>query len=224
MAKFLSESDGEKLMEMWNWFKNQVNGPTPTAATRNTKYTPDVFIAKPPSGGIPPLSECVGTGTCLGTGSGINYDSPGIATCTIYRVDTSNNFQLIPSIRKPVLNLTQSTITDDWITVVRTKFNEWIALVSGSSSSSTPTIIDAICTSDVSEETTSFGIDSVNIVQPSGSAWTGSFTEPTSLDNWAGVRIDADTSLLVFYDEGRSEWRYWAASDCAEGTGTGTGT
>ena len=128
-AYYLSENDRRTLREMMREFElRRANQPsrseqgTPSAA-------PEVYVARVPTGGIPPLDEGF-TGT--GTGTGTADDSPGYAVCAVYRVVVDEagtpTLMRVADLNKIVYNLSSSTVTGNgWILVTRDKFGYWYA-------------------------------------------------------------------------------------------------
>jgi len=99
------------------------------ASNRKHKFqSPDIYIALPPGGGIPGLTEAAGTST---------DDTPGSADCTIYRIDSDGDFEIYEGLEKTVYNITHVTIpakrgtSDNWIIVIRSKQGKWLAIDAG---------------------------------------------------------------------------------------------
>ena len=88
---------------------------------------PETYVAKTPSGGIPALTEASPD------------EQPGSATCSIYLIREDSitgvaELVRVTNLDKIVYNLTTDDIAGDtWITVTRTKFGKWMAMVSGAS-------------------------------------------------------------------------------------------
>ncbi len=126
-----SENDLMVLKQIITAVKGgRVNTPTrPTserALTENADHqAPETYIAKTPSGGIPALTESSPD------------EQPGSATCDIYQilddpVTGVAELQMVTGLNKIVYNLTTDAIDGDTlITVTRTKFGNWMAMVSG---------------------------------------------------------------------------------------------
>lgn len=139
MVKTLKILSEEEIKILKLWVENQKNQRQDLGGRRNTKLwndgddqnTPDLYIALPPSGGIPALS-ILGSVPAEG-------DIPGYADCSIYKIthtypDEPEMVQMdVPD--KRVYNLTTSIIPGGttWITVHRSKSGQWI--VPGSSAS-----------------------------------------------------------------------------------------
>jgi hypothetical protein len=90
--------------------------------------SPEVYVARTRSGGIPALSEGGDTGT--GTGSSLLDDGPGSAICDIYSTQETSpgNFYLRPinGLSKRVFNLSGSAVAGhEWVVVTRTKGGFW---------------------------------------------------------------------------------------------------
>lgn len=87
--------------------------------------TPEVYIARTPSGGILALSE----GAITGTGSLAWVDDvPGQAICQIYKLNSSRAFNRVDGLTRTVFNLATALIPGNaWIIVQRDKFGAWFA-------------------------------------------------------------------------------------------------
>ena len=112
---------------------------------------PEVYIALPPSGGIPALQRTSSAGTGSGTATTAQeWDTPGKATCQIYKIveDSARvpNLIAISGLTKPVYNFSPSIVAQDWISIQRTKFGHWTPVVGGSGCESQNTIWDIIIT------------------------------------------------------------------------------
>lgn len=137
MAKsfVLSEEDRQYLInKLDDLIKDKVGSlrnPDRKVTQNQLRYSPEVYIAKPPAAGIPPLERADTVGTAVpGTGTG-QYDRPGYANCDIHRILLDS--EDIPEIRpvanlkaRPVYNLSTSRLTSDWVPVHRTKYGKWI--------------------------------------------------------------------------------------------------
>lgn len=91
--------------------------------TEQEFMAPETYVARVPSGGIPALTQ-VSTGS--GTGSG-DDDTPGSASCTIYRILSDGSLELISNLTKTVYNLSSSAFAEEWVPVVRLKGGRWVA-------------------------------------------------------------------------------------------------
>lgn len=93
---------------------------------------PEVYIALVPSGGIPANEGdpelLPGTGTELDFQQG---DTPGHADCQIYRI--INGVLHSCDFTKRVYNLSEAAIDQQWVTIVRDKWGQWIAQTGGGS-------------------------------------------------------------------------------------------
>lgn len=136
---YLSDEDLRVLKELIAWKKNQ----PPSRRIRQIGedeprivQTPDVYIALPPSEGIPPLIRSTsGTGTGSDQNPGEN-DQPGTAMCTLAMIVGTDN--LSPEIHELnevgqvlVYNVSPTTVDYDWIQVHRDKFGRWMAITPG---------------------------------------------------------------------------------------------
>ena len=119
----LSESDKRILQEVLTEMKQgRVNKPIENTTPQDLG-SPEVYIALPPSGGIPALSPTGGIGTATGSPAEAG-DTPGSAECDLYRI-------LDGTLRstgktKTVYNLSEKAITQIWISIRRTKFGLWV--------------------------------------------------------------------------------------------------
>jgi hypothetical protein len=86
--------------------------------------SPEVYVALPPSGGIPGLTR-VGTDTDPDPAAG---DTPGSATCDIYKLKKDGTLTIAFKDRK-IYNFAETSVNFDWILVTRDKFGTWWAIV-----------------------------------------------------------------------------------------------
>lgn len=130
-ALVLNENDKRIIQGLINREKTRVQDKPPRVGRLDwlegtDHHPPETYVAYPQSaGGIPALSA--------GTGAG-GSDEPGSATCDIYLIDADGDLvEPGASFSKTVYNLTTDVLAQDWMTVTRTKYGKWIAVVSGSS-------------------------------------------------------------------------------------------
>jgi hypothetical protein len=88
-------------------------------------FTPETYIALPPTNGIPAISQATG-------GTPQEGDKPGSAKCNIYRL--VNGAISAWGYQEKVYNLTSNNIPQQWILVTKTKDGTWICPVGGGSS------------------------------------------------------------------------------------------
>lgn len=125
----LSESDKRILNEVLREMKQgRVNKPIENRTPQDLG-SPEVYIALPPSEGIPGLSPTGGIGTATGSPAEAG-DTPGSAECDLYRI-LANQTTGTPELRatgktKTVYNLSEKAITQIWISIRRTKFGLWV--------------------------------------------------------------------------------------------------
>lgn len=143
MSLHLITSDEAMILkQVVKEFRNKrKNNPT-TNTFQQIHYAPEVYIAYPPSGGIPPLERAADTGTSVpGTAAG-DYDRPGSAECDIYRIikDANDIPELLPvtDVSRTVYNLTTTRISQDWISIKRDKWGSWLADTGGSGTTVCP--------------------------------------------------------------------------------------
>lgn len=134
--RVISDSDWEVLKRVvaanQNLQQTPANRPTDNSQFRDgdDSMSPEVYIALPPSGGIPALTYADVSGSGTATGSPGTGDAPGSAVCSIFRI--SNDLLVpVPGLIRRVYNLSSTEITDSWVTVYRTKFGAWVCGVSG---------------------------------------------------------------------------------------------
>lgn len=126
--KFLSEDDLRILQRVIDRERRQIiNAPALTSTERwdqgEDHQAPEVYVALPPSGGIP-----------ASTVTPISGDVPGSADCTIYQVlieSGTPRLRPITGLTKKVYNITDTAVSRVWTPVSRDKFGRWIALAGG---------------------------------------------------------------------------------------------
>lgn len=138
----LSPADQKLLKEMAAQYRNtRGNGPVPYTTELTDTSSSDLYIALPPTTGIPALTS-VGTGS-VGNEPPQEGDEPGHAECNIYHltlVGTSDEVQIrrISQFALTVFNLSRRALPYDWTPVIRMKDGHWLAQTSpGSSTSAT---------------------------------------------------------------------------------------
>ena len=117
MAKgyLLSEDDVRFLRKLRSWFDRYLVGAESNEYVRRSNQASDVYIAKVPTAGIPALSEA-------GTGG----DSPGSATCQIYKIDDTGSL-VDAGFSLTVYNLSREPIDSKYVPIYKTKFGKWVA-------------------------------------------------------------------------------------------------
>lgn len=125
----------KKLVEQnRNTLQNPANRPSSIGQylAGDDSMAPEVYIALPPSGGIPALdSITAGTSSDNPPAEG---DRPGHAVCTIYQI-VNGELKLMSGLTKTVYNLSESEIAQDWILIQRDKGGRWVAVQGGSGAS-----------------------------------------------------------------------------------------
>lgn len=164
-----------------NILQNTPNRPSTNSQNQDgdDSMAPEVYIALPPSGGIPGLASAAsGSGTDNPPTEG---DQPGTAICNVYRV-AGGKLKLVPGLTKTVHNLSESEIDQDWILIERDKFGTWCP----TSSSLSPL--------------------SIKRGKLSSPLYSGSRVSPSisSLSVWTfdGVDWNDTDQLLSIYDDG----------------------
>jgi len=134
----LSEDDLGLLREMVDWFKSQPrntrNRPEPDDSDQ---FTPDIYVALTPSGGIPAR-----------VGSTV-----GAADCNIYRIDNATKqLSQVGNRTRNVCNLDVDSVTGSiYVPVVKDKWNQFVVAGVPQSTPGTGTgtgpIVQAVLTS-----------------------------------------------------------------------------
>lgn len=126
---YLSESDRQILNELIRDYRSR-SSTTSTRAVQRPEYyaNADIYLARTPDTGIPALTEATGAS---------NYDTPGSATCYIYKVSTDgttgeSSIKPVDQTRRKVFNVSHEDIGGNrWIVVVKDKFGSWFATIAG---------------------------------------------------------------------------------------------
>lgn len=100
-------------------------------AGADAAQTPDLFVVRAPTGGIPALS--LGSNTGSGTDYGDHGDDvPGQAVCRVFRVTRSGSTLAVRQVATKeitVVNLSTAAVTEgEWVVVARTKHGEFVVL------------------------------------------------------------------------------------------------
>lgn len=134
---FLNPDDKNALQQMLTWFKQRRSNLQSRSPQDLLGKSSDTYIAIPTTSlGIPALTR---PGTATGTGTfdaADNMDTPGYANCDVYQiVDLGDGSPTIVPLEFDVVvyNLTQSVISQDWVTVTRDRFGSWLAVVGSAS-------------------------------------------------------------------------------------------
>ena len=142
MAKFLTQSDAEKVAMMWEAFSKKGGRSSLSSQKKHRSQASAVFIAKTPDAGIPALVQDTGTG---------NADEPGAASCDIYRIDSStdpHSLVAIYNVSKTVYNLSASIITQEWVLIHKTKSGKWVTSPDGEHAPVSNTLVGCKLTED----------------------------------------------------------------------------
>lgn len=127
----LSEKDLAILKEMvqdWERNRRPLRSVFRSLTEGDDQNSPDVYIAKPPVGGIPALE---------GGDEPAEDDIPGKAECEIYQIihngDTSPTLKKLDIADKLVYNVSKSDIPETkWTVISRTKTGKWVVPLGGS--------------------------------------------------------------------------------------------
>lgn len=125
---FLTDEQQRLLQECVDFVRNFQGNPRGRAPHRSleTQMSPEVYIAKAPSGGIPALSESGGD------------KIPGSAECDIYNIiflDEGPRLTQVGGFTKTVYNISDSDIEEGFLQIQRNKYGTWNPVIGGSSSS-----------------------------------------------------------------------------------------
>jgi hypothetical protein len=205
---------------MLSWYddvKNRAVNPEIRARPPQIFQAPEVYIALPPEGGIPALTE-FGTGT--GTGSEAE-DTPGSAVCSIWKINSNGVFQEMIGLTKTVYNLSREVIPQtingvdqNWIKIVRTKPGKWIAPTDSNSQG-----FDR-CNAELTEDITSTGTGSVstsvtNIVATKGLSPVSSPGETVVALNLFKWEASAGAICKIEYNYEDSAWEMYQVDGCS---------
>lgn len=111
----LSAEDVAVLKDLLRWWRAQPENGLPPKEQDRVNQASDVYVAKPPSSGIPPRVDT----------------KPGKATCDIYKIDKQDDLVAIPGLTKVVYNLSNTWIQSDYVSVEKLKSGKWVAGVEG---------------------------------------------------------------------------------------------
>lgn len=117
MAKgyVFTESEAREYKQLLQWWRSHQRNAAPSVQ-EDGREGPTVYVARVPSAGIPPLTEETGTGG----------DSPGSATCDIYRIQPNGKLQSMGITRK-VYNISTDWIEKTYTIVQRLRSGRWVA-------------------------------------------------------------------------------------------------
>ncbi len=123
---FLSDDDVRKLKDLLARVDQTRVNPQLRPHVPESEYrTPEVYVAKTPTGGIPANAE--GTGT--GTGAA---DDPGQAECNVYQLNPSTLELENIGYPQTVYNLSTTVVAGNtFVLVLRDKFGVWWANTGG---------------------------------------------------------------------------------------------
>lgn len=125
---YLSNEDKIVLDKLIADYKSLVNNPVRTLSASSDYTTPEIYLARTPDTGIPALTEATGVS---------NQDTPGSATCYIYKISTNgqtgeSTISAVDQVRRKVFNVSHEDIGGNrWIVVVKDKFGAWFATIAG---------------------------------------------------------------------------------------------
>lgn len=187
-AYLLTDADRrvlERLLYEHNRFrKNPDQRPLANQEEHEEMSSPEVYAAKTPTGGIPPLTVFASTG---------EGDQPGSAECTILRLlpDVTNpdEMELVGVFTKEVYNLSTEAVEGEaWVLIARDKYGTWF--VSG-----TPPTGQSCFPAEIIgqyEDQTGYTVKRMNIQDD------GSFTDhPSEFTTYFVYSPDEDETLEV---------------------------
>jgi len=130
-----TEESVRALQELISWWRRQrVNTLNRPHVEDEQGGSPEVYVARVPTDGIPACSH-PGTGTAPPAAE--DGEVPGTADCLIYYIDELGTLQPIGELKQTVHNLSFVDVPGDtWCSVHRDKFGRWLAATVGSSGSS----------------------------------------------------------------------------------------
>jgi hypothetical protein len=124
-----NDDDLDILRQMADWFRKRKPTPNRGRVIETESFSPDVYVALTPVGGIWPLSGEHSTGTGTGTGTSIGAgNSPGYAECDIYKIEYNEQTPNLVSagFTRTVHNLMTVAIPGNaWVLVMRDKWGSW---------------------------------------------------------------------------------------------------
>lgn len=202
MPKFLSDRDASLIQQMLTWWRSvRVNIPK-SGRLPHKFQSPDIYVALPPSGGIPALT-LAGSSPAAG-------DTPGSATCDIYRINSSGDLEAITGLDKTVYNFSLAKVQQWWIIVERSKQGKWVTV--------NPTIGFDRCNCTLKGAITSSGTGSVtfivdNVVATMGISPVSSSSEELTVDNFFGFDANDNANAKIEYNHDGNTWELYQV-DC----------
>ena len=140
MPKLITDADERLLQETISYVRSlRQNSPRQSGPDRSFNegedhQAPEVYIALPPSEGIPALGDVAMTGTGTGSGTVNPPPLPGSAECQFYEIAydpiDGDYLQEIPELIHTVYNISSAVVTG-WIIAVRDKSGKWVAVSPG---------------------------------------------------------------------------------------------
>jgi len=212
-----SASDLRVLRRLIKDEENRRQNNPPVAEREETTWTPELAILRPPVGGIAALTR----DSAVGTADADNNDTPGKATCDLWKIVSDNLEPLSVSsaTQKPVYNYSDAKILRDWVLGIKTKFGNWIAIPKGAA------LIEGTLVADLTaatNSTTDPSVAALNIyVKNEGS---GDMEDSGDNENVTNRMTEHDTIVAgtwLVAAQVNGEWRPLVA-DCAPTTITGT--
>ena len=202
MPSFLSDRDKAILQQLITWWKNvRVNTPKDGKSVHKFQ-SPDIYVALPPSGGIPALTL---TGSSPATG-----DTPGSATCDIYRLDSSDNLEAITGLDKTVFNFSSAKVQQWWIIVERSKQGKWVVINHTAGFDRCNCTLKGAITSSGTGSVT-FTVD--NVIATMGISPVSSSSEELTVDNFFGFDADDNANAKIEFNHDDSTWELYQV-DC----------
>lgn len=135
----LNNADVALLRELIRDYRDRrINSPSRGRAdhgfddTSEGHQSTDVYVCQVPPGGIPALT----------LGAGTAADTPGKATCDIYRINDDQELVALQNVSKMVYNVATIDITSDWASVHKTKGGKWLVAAGVGQTTGTGTITD----------------------------------------------------------------------------------
>lgn len=158
---------------------------------------PSIYVAKPSSvGGIPGLE---------------NDDEPGKADCKIYKINDDGELEVVnddddyPE-EKEVFNLSEATVAQEWILILKTMFGKWIALPVMQRATMISATVNE--TENVAATDVVFAINNVIIIAPLGANTypDGTTDPPIECNNSLRIPAEDGAGVVAFYNNNTKLW------------------
>jgi len=204
MANFVLTEEDKRIVQQGLNVLRSIRRERKASRQKHKFQSPDIYIALPPGGGIPGLTEAAGTGA---------DDTPGSATCTIHRIDSTGDIEAYPNaLDKTVYNLSREAIPktyngvdQNWILVVRSKQGKWIAQPVRGFDRCNATLKGAIS----SAGTPGVQVTVDNVVATRGASPVASAGEELGVDNFFAWDGDDNAVCKIEYNHDDNTWELY---------------